>query len=224
MSEFDLIIFDCDGVVVDSEILSCGCLLSLLRQHGIAVDLAEIYQRFLGRSFQAVADQYQVWRGEAVPDDFRAVWEAAVRTSFAASLHAMPGIRALLGSLKTPYCLASSSDLDRVELSLSLAKLTDFFAGRVFTAQMVRQGKPAPDLFQHAAAAMGIDPARALVIEDSVSGTIAGRAAGMTVWGFAGGSHYAAMGDQWEGGALLGASGAVQVFDKMGDLQRRLES
>src|SRR3954464_1130702 len=149
MSSFDLIIFDCDGVVVDSEILSCGCLLALLRQHEIEVDLAEVYQRFLGRNFQAVADQYLLWRSEPVPGDFRAKWEAAIRLAFSASLHAMPGIADLIASLKTPFCIASSSDLDRVNLSLSLAKLTAFFDGHVFTSQMVKRGKPAPDLFLH---------------------------------------------------------------------------
>jgi len=218
MSAFDLIIFDCDGVVVDSEILSCGCLLTLLRQHDIEIDLAEVYERFLGRNFQAVADQFQLWRREPVPGDFRAKWEAAIRLAFSASLHAMPGIADLLASLKTPFCLASSSDLDRVSLSLSLAKLSAFFEGRVFTSQMVKRGKPAPDLFLHAAAVMGADPKRALVIEDSVSGVAAGKAAGMTVWGFTGGSHYAGR----DGRALLEASGATQFFDKMSDLRRRL--
>jgi HAD superfamily hydrolase (TIGR01509 family) len=218
MSGFDLIIFDCDGVVVDSEILSCGCLLTLLRQHEIEIDLAEVYERFLGRNFQTVSDQYQLWRNEPVPGDFRAKWEAAIRLSFSASLHAMPGIADLLASLTVPFCLASSSDLDRVTLSLSLAKLSAFFEGHVFTSQMVKRGKPAPDLFLHAAAVMGADPKRALVIEDSVSGVSAGKAAGMTVWGFTGGSHYAGR----DGRTLLVASGATRIFDKMSDLKRHL--
>jgi HAD superfamily hydrolase (TIGR01509 family) len=218
MSEFDLIIFDCDGVVVDSEILSCGCLLTLLREYEIEIDLAEVYQRFLGRNFQSVADQYQLWRSEPVPGDFRSKWETAIRLAFSASLHAMPGIADLLASLKAPFCIASSSDLDRVNLSLSLAKISTFFDGRVFTSQMVKRGKPAPDLFLHAAAVMGADPSRALVIEDSVSGVAAGKAAGMTVWGFTGGSHYAGR----DGRAMLEASGATQVFDKMDDLKRHL--
>jgi HAD superfamily hydrolase (TIGR01509 family) len=218
MSAFDLIIFDCDGVVVDSEILSCGCLLTLLRQHEIEIDLAEVYQRFLGRNFQTVADQFQVWRNEPVPGDFRTKWEAAIRLAFSASLAAMPGIVDLLRSLKTPICIASSSDLDRVTFSLSLARLSEFFDGHVFTSQMVKRGKPAPDLFLHAAAAMGAAPERALVIEDSVSGVMAAKAAGMTVWGFVGGAHYAGR----EGRAALEASGATQVFDKMSDMKRRL--
>jgi HAD superfamily hydrolase (TIGR01509 family) len=218
MSDFDLIIFDCDGVVVDSEILSCGCLLTLLRQHQIEIDLAEVYQRFLGRNYQTIVDQYQVWRNEPVPGDFRAKWEAAIRLAFSASLAAMPGIVDLLGSLKTPVCIASSSDLDRVTFSLSLAKLSAFFDGHVFTSQMVKRGKPAPDLFLHAAASMGVAPARALVIEDSVAGVVAAKAAGMTAWGFVGGAHYAGR----EGRAALEASGAAQVFDKMSDLKRQL--
>ena len=218
MSTFDLIIFECDGVGVDSEILSCGCLLTLLRQHEIEIDLAEVYQRFLGRNYQTIVDQYQVWRNEPVPGDFRAKWEAAIRLAFSASLAAMPGVIDLLKSLKTPVCIASSSDLDRVTFSLSLAKLSEFFDGHVFTSQMVKHGKPAPDLFLHAAGVMGVSPERALVIEDSVAGVIAAKAAGMTAWGFIGGAHYAGR----EGAAALQASGAAQVFDKMIDLKRSL--
>jgi HAD superfamily hydrolase (TIGR01509 family) len=218
MTQFDLIIFDCDGVVVDSEILSCGCLLTLLHQHEIAVDLPEIYQRFLGRSFQAVEEQFAVWRGRRIPEDFRDRLEAAIRVSFSASLHAMPGILDLLRALPTRFCLASSSGIERIRLSLALTGLTELFAGRVFNAEMVQHGKPAPDLFLHAAAAMDVAPSRALVIEDSVSGVAAGVAAGMTVWGFTGGSHYAGR----DGAKLLGASGAVRTFDKMADLQRQL--
>src|SRR5262249_36571080 len=162
------------------------------------------------RNYQTIVDQYQIWRNQPVPGDFRAKWEAAIRLAFSASLAAMPGVGDLLKSLKTPVCIASSSDLDRVTFSLSLAKLSEFFDGHVFTAQMVKRGKPAPDLFLHAAAVMGVAPERALVIEDSISGVTAAKAAGMTVWGFIGGAHYAGR----EGRAALEGSGAVQVFDK----------
>jgi HAD superfamily hydrolase (TIGR01509 family) len=219
MGSFDLIIFDCDGVVVDSEALSCGSLVTLFRRHGVEIDLAAVYRHFLGRSFQAVADQYRVWRGAPAPADFRSEWEAEVRASFTQSLQAMPGIAGLLAGLRTPFCLASSSDLDRVRLSLSLAKLSDYFDGRVYTAQMVRHGKPAPDLFLHAASAMGVDPGRALVIEDSAAGVAAGKAAGMTVWGFVGGTHYAGAA---RNDALLTATGAAEIFATMADVQRRL--
>jgi len=109
--------------------------------------------------------------------------------------------------------VASSSDIDRVSLSLDVTGLRAHFGARLYTAQMVRHGKPAPDLFLHAAAQMGAEPPRALVIEDSVSGVQAGKAAGMTVWGFVGGSHYRAR----DGRAILSAAGADRVFSRMSD-------
>ncbi len=109
-----------------------------------------------------------------------------MRAAFTASLQPMPGVGAFLDSLRVPFCLASSSGRERIALSLKLAGLTDRFGGRVFGAEMVTRGKPAPDLFLHAARAMGIAPGHCLVIEDSAPGIAAGCAAGMTVWGFAG--------------------------------------
>jgi HAD superfamily hydrolase (TIGR01509 family) len=221
MSAFDLIIFDCDGVVVDSEILSCGALLTQLRRYGISLELGDIHRRFLGRSFQAVADAYRDWHGEPVPDRFRQELQEELHASFRRELRAMPGIAELLAGLDTPFCLASSSDLERVRLSLGLAGIDAYFDGRLYTAQMVRHGKPAPDLFLHAATAMGQAPERALVIEDSVPGVAAGRAAGMTVWGFVGGSHHA-LGDPAESRAMLVEAGAAEVFGDMADIRRRL--
>ena len=119
----------------------------------------------------------------------------------------------LLRGLDASFCVASSSDLERVEFSLALTGLAEFFAGKMFSAEMVRRGKPAPDLFLHAAARMQADPRKALVVEDSVSGVEAGKAAGMTVWGFVGGSHYAGR----DGAALLEAAGADRILDRMAD-------
>src|SRR4029077_3612097 len=109
--------------------------------------------------------------------------------------------------------VASSSDLDRIALSLGITGLSGYFTGRLYSAQMVKHGKPAPDLFLHAALAMGIEPGRTLVIEDSVSGVSAAKAAGMTVWGFVGGSHYVSR----DGRAMLKDAGADRVFDRMAD-------
>lgn len=215
MADFDLVIFDLDGVVVDSERLSCGCLQGLLAASGIVLALDEVYRRFLGRGFQAVADHYRLTLGSAIPDDFRTRLEAAVSDAFIAQLQPMPGICDLLTSLQIPYCLASSSGRKRIALSLRLARLTDRFDGRVFGAELVAHGKPAPDLFLHAAKAMGVAPARCLVIEDSGAGIAAGRAAGMTVWGFTGGSHLATA----EAAEHLRAFGAAAVFAKMDEMQ-----
>jgi beta-phosphoglucomutase-like phosphatase (HAD superfamily) len=119
----------------------------------------------------------------------------------------------VLEGLQIPSCVASSSDFDRVSFSLSLTGLAPHFDRRLYTSQMVERGKPAPDLFLYAAAAMQADPRRTLVIEDSVSGVKAGKAAGMTVWGFVGGSHYQSR----DGRALLYDAGADRVFERMAD-------
>jgi len=211
---YELIIFDCDGVLVDSEVLSCHCLTMMLQRHEIEADLDFVFETFLGKSVSAVTDYYRA-HGRTVGEDFPAELRTLVRRSFAESLQPIPGVTKLLRGLDLSFCVASSSDLDRIEFSLELTGLAPLFAGKMFSAQMVRRGKPAPDLFLHAASSMGADPRHVLVIEDSVSGVEAGKAAGMTVWGFVGGSHYA----RRDGVALLKAAGADCVFDRMGDLQ-----
>jgi HAD superfamily hydrolase (TIGR01509 family) len=136
-----------------------------------------------------------------------------VQETFRSALCPIDGIGSVLEGLKIPHCVASSSTLDRVSLSLSLTGLAGHFGDRLYTAQMVDRGKPAPDLFLYAARRMQADPARTLVIEDSVSGVRAAKAAGMTVWGFVGGSHYRAR----DGAASLRDAGADRVFARMAD-------
>jgi HAD superfamily hydrolase (TIGR01509 family) len=215
MSPCDLIIFDCDGVLIDSELLSCNALIDLLRDHRIEADLDLAFDRFLGRNPQAIID-YCAWLNRPLPDDFPAKLSLAVRAAFATSLKPVPGAAQVLQGLRTRYCVASSSDLERMEYSLHLTGFSSLVHDRMFSAEMVARGKPAPDLFFHAAARMGATPPRTLVIEDSVSGVRAGKAAGMSVWGFVGGSHYAAR----DGRALLLAAGADRVFDGMEDFHR----
>jgi HAD superfamily hydrolase (TIGR01509 family) len=217
MGLFDLIIFDLDGVLVDSEGLSCGCLQKLLAESGAALDLPEIYERFLGRGFHAVAD-YLATLPSGVPADFRRRFEAEVSAAFRRALQPIPGISDLLQALRIPFCVASSSSPERIALSLTVTGLMPFFAGRIFTGESVPRGKPAPDLFLLAARTMGADPARCVVIEDSGPGMAAGRAAGMEVWAFAGGSHLAGS----DAARRLAAFGAARVFDTMADLRRAL--
>jgi HAD superfamily hydrolase (TIGR01509 family) len=213
---YDLVIFDCDGVLVDSEALACRCLAELLDRNGVGVGLDAILERFLGRSIAAVAEYFEA-RGGTMPAGFPAELRLLVRQAFAASLRAMTDVESVLRDLDSAYCVASSSDLERVNFSLGLTGLSTLVGGRVYTAEMVRCGKPAPDLFLLAADSMNAAPARTLVIEDSVSGVKAGKAAGMTVWGFVGGSHYRAR----DGRALLAAAGADRVFDRMADFRGR---
>jgi len=211
----DLVIFDCDGVLVDSEVLSCQCLSEVLGECGIALSEDEAVELFLGRSTAAVLDHY---RDDCrfVPGAFLPELKSRVLQRFSESLCPIPGIDSVVSRLESPFCVASSSDLDRVSRSLALTGLAPLFGDRLYTAQMVPRGKPAPDLFLYAAAQMRTAPQRTLVIEDSVSGVIAAKAAGMAVWGFVGGSHYASR----DGRAMLYNAGADRVFDRMTDFWR----
>jgi HAD superfamily hydrolase (TIGR01509 family) len=212
LRRYELVIFDCDGVLVDSELLSCNALVDCLRRHGVEVDLRTAMDRFLGRSTGAIRD-YCTAAGKPLPEAFFTELRIAVKAAFTTALEAVPGCADVLRSLKVPFCVASSSDPDRIDHSLHLAGLSSLVAGRIFSAAMVANGKPAPDLFLHAAACMGTAPASTLVVEDSESGVEAARAAGMTVWGFVGGSHYRGR----DGRRLLAAAGAERVFERMVD-------
>jgi HAD superfamily hydrolase (TIGR01509 family) len=208
----DLIIFDCDGVLVDSELLSCRCLSEVLAEFGFELGVEQALDLFLGRSSAAIG-QYFRERGQVLPDDFLPRLKARVLETFAGALQPIPEVGTVLSALKARCCVASSSDIDRVSLSLNVTGLASHFDGRLYTAQMVKHGKPAPDLFLHAAEKMQANPSRTLVIEDSVSGVQAAKAAGMTVWGFVGGSHYR----NRDGQAILSAAGADRVFARMSD-------
>jgi HAD superfamily hydrolase (TIGR01509 family) len=211
----DLIIFDCDGVLIDSEVLSCRCLSETLAAYGIDLGVDQALDLFLGRSVTAVLQHYQAL-GRAIPEQFAAELKAGVRAAFVSSLGPIEGVKSVLEGLRVPHCVASSSDVDRVSLSLALTGLDQHFDTRLYTSQMVPRGKPAPDLFLYAAERMQVDPHCALVIEDSVSGVKAGKAAGMTVWGFVGGSHYQSR----DGKAILREAGADRVFGRMTDFWR----
>jgi HAD superfamily hydrolase (TIGR01509 family) len=210
--EPDLVIFDCDGVLVDSELLSCRCLSTVLFEIGIELSEDEALELFLGRSTGAVLQHYRDDR-RLVPESFLAALKARVFDQFRQSLRPITGVNALLSQFEIPFCVASSSDLDRVSLSLALTGLAPMLGDRLYTAQMVARGKPAPDLFLYAASQMQAARERTLVIEDSISGVIAAKAAGMTVWGFIGGGHYRSR----DGRSMLYDAGADRVFDRMVD-------
>jgi len=215
MTQPDLIIFDCDGVLVDSEVLSCRCLSKVLAGYGIDLGLDQALDLFLGRSMTAVVEHYAAL-GRPIPQQFSTELTAGVRAAFTSALCPIEGVGSVLEGLQIPHCVASSSDVDRVSLSLSLTGLAPHFENRLYTSQMVERGKPAPDLFLYAAERMQVDPRRTLVIEDSISGVEAGKAAGMTVWGFVGGSHYQSR----DGKAILREAGADRVFGRMADFWR----
>src|ERR1700694_5641287 len=215
MTQPDLIIFDCDGVLVDSEVLSCRCLSQALARYGIDLGLDQALDLFLGRSMTAVVEHYEAV-GRSIPDQFSTELRAGVRAAFLSALCPIEGVSSVLEGLQIPHCVASSSDVERVSFSLSLTGLAPHFDARLYTSQMVARGKPAPDLFLYAAERMQADPQRTLVIEDSISGVMAGKAAGMTVWEFVGASHYQSR----DGKAILHRAGADRVFGRMADFWR----
>jgi HAD superfamily hydrolase (TIGR01509 family) len=189
MRDFDLVIFDCDGVLIDSEIISARMLVAELARLGLAIDLTYVERNFLGRSYPVVMEVIRREFGLDLPPDFETRYRENLLAVFQKDLKVVPHVHEVLAAMGVPFCVATSSSPRRAEMSLGLVGLSDQVAGRVYTSTMVARGKPAPDLFLYAAQQMGAAPARTLVIEDSLTGIRAGLAAGMTVWRFVGGSH-----------------------------------
>ena len=187
-----LVIFDCDGVLIDSEIISTSVLVEELARHGIAIEMSHVLEHFIGHPYAVVAGKIAAIAGAPLPPAFELSYRAQLAQRFDAELRAMPGIIDVLDQLAVPYCAATSSSPERARHSLRAAGLAPYFGDRVYTVSMVALPKPAPDLFLHAAAAMMAVPKDCLVVEDSDLGIAAARAAGMQAWQFTGGSHYAA--------------------------------
>ncbi|MCF2521491.1 HAD family hydrolase [Bradyrhizobium sp. G127] len=188
-SPCDLVIFDCDGVLVDSEALACVVHAEVLTQHGYPISAEQVHDRFLGRSAREARLEVERELGRTLPDAYTAQLKATIDRVFDEKLQPIPYIADALAGLSPRICVASSGTPTRIRRSLGTAGLLGHFTPHLFSAMQVDRGKPAPDLFLFAAAQMNTPPARCLVIEDSVPGVTAARAAGMTVLGFHGGSH-----------------------------------
>jgi HAD superfamily hydrolase (TIGR01509 family) len=174
-----LVIFDCDGVLVDSEPLSNRVLSETLADAGLTLTVEQTMAEFMGRDRRHMVRRAQELLGAELPAGFSADYDARCRTVFSAELEAVAGIEAALDAITEPTCVASSARHARLRLTLGLTGLYDRFEGRIFSAEDVARGKPAPDLFLHAASEMGFAPADCIVIEDSPAGIEAARAAGM---------------------------------------------
>jgi HAD superfamily hydrolase (TIGR01509 family) len=215
---FDLIIFDCDGVLVDSEVISCRAHAETLTRHGYPITQEQVLERFLGRSMRQATLEVEAELGRSLPDDFASQTYAEIFRLFAASLEATPHIGEALAEISQPVCVASSGPPEKISASLNRVGLYDRFAPHIFSAVQVRHGKPAPDLFLFAAGQMQTLPARCLVIEDSIAGIAGAIAAGMPVLGFHGGSHC-----RPGHGDGLRAAGAAAIFDDMRQLPGLIE-
>lgn len=185
-----LVVFDCDGVLVDTERIGPEVVAAMATEAGWPLTPAEVLEKFLGTSEPYLLAQVRAHATAPVPDSWLVEYRSRVAAAFDAAPHTMPGVAELLDALDArslPYCVASSGSHPRIRHSLTATGLWERFAGRVFSADDVRRGKPAPDLFLHAAAACGVPPGECLVIEDSPAGVRAARAAHMPVLGYTGG-------------------------------------
>jgi len=179
------VIFDCDGVLVDTELISNTVLAALLTEAGLPTTLEESLRDYRGRSMESVMTLAEQRHGGPLPEDIAERYYADVKTAFTRDGQPVPGIVEALERIALPSCVASSGPHHKMEVTLRRAGLWERFAGRIFSATEVAHGKPAPDLFLHAAHAMGFDPASTAVVEDSVPGVQAARAAGMRALAFA---------------------------------------
>jgi HAD superfamily hydrolase (TIGR01509 family) len=212
-----LVIFDCDGVLVDSEPIALSVLGEMLADEGIALDAEALSQRFLGRSLSAMTSVIREEFGVDLDDEFPDRMRKRLFVRFEHELKPIHEIAQTLDALKGggfSFCVASSSQPERIAKSLTVTGLIERFAPHIFSATMVENGKPAPDLFLHAATSMGFSPDHCIVIEDSPAGVMAAQAAHMNVFAFSGGSHtdYDAYRVEMEG-----LEPDVR-FDAMGDL------
>ncbi|MBN9571245.1 MAG: HAD-IA family hydrolase [Alphaproteobacteria bacterium] len=187
MPAIDAVIFDCDGVLVDSEILAHEIEMAVLSDAGLLYDPRDFKARFMGMSDTA--------------------FHAALYVVLDVSSADIPAITAQIAAVTVARAVASSSTRENLEHKLRLTGLWDLFSPHVYSAEHVAQSKPAPDLFLYAATELGIAPSGCLVLEDSVNGVLGARAAGMQVWGFAGGAHM-----DGEAIARLTAAGAERVI------------
>ena len=212
-SNVDLVIFDCDGVLVDSEVISCRAHSEMLTRHGFPITADQVLDRFLGVSDREARLIVEAELGRSLPGDFEAQMKQAALQRYADELRDIPYIGEALAAIGLAKCVASSGTPEKIRHGLTCAGLYDQLAPHIFSAVQVKRGKPAPDLFLFAAEQMGAAPERCVVVEDSVPGVTGARAAGMTVLGFHGGSHCTP-----GHAATLSAAGAHGTFDDMRQL------
>jgi HAD superfamily hydrolase (TIGR01509 family) len=186
MGEWDLVIFDNDGVLVDSERLGNQVLARTLTELGYPISFDECVRRFMGGTLVKVRSLVEEDLGKRLPGDFEATYQDRLFETFRTELRAVAGVQDALDVLERasiPVCVASSGRPEKIRMSLTHVGLVVYFEGRMFSAQDVERSKPAPDLFLHAASSCGAAPERCLVVEDSPAGVAGAKAAGMTVVG-----------------------------------------
>lgn len=190
---FDLVIFDCDGVLVDSEPISASAFADSLAEIGLPISETDVWREFTGLSLASSYRLIEERWGVTLPDDFHETMQGRTLRRLGEAVEAVPGVRKVIDDIDAvggAKCVASSGNMDKMRVTLGRTELLPLFDGCIFSAWHpdVKRGKPFPDLFLHAAGRMGVEPARCAVIEDSVHGVNAAHAAGMTAFGYVGGS------------------------------------
>ncbi len=211
---FDAVLFDCDGVLVDSEAITCGALRDMLEENGWRLDLAECMAHFVGYSVRSRADLIERHTGkpltDAFMDEFYRRRNLRLETEITLIDGALDAVRYWHTQCQGRIAVASGADRYKVEMMLQRVGLADFFEGRIFSGHETPRSKPFPDVYLAAAAHLQVDPKRCLVVEDTPIGVTAGVAAGATVWGYAPPSAPI---------DVLTQAGATHVFTHMRDLR-----
>jgi HAD superfamily hydrolase (TIGR01509 family) len=211
LNQVRLVIFDCDGVLVDSELITNRVYAKMLNELGVPVTLDDMFEKFVGRSMAYCWELVANMLGRPVPEHLVEEYRARTTAALESELKAVQGIEASLDALEdigVPYCVASSGTHDKMRTTLGITGLLPRFAGKIFSVTDVPKAKPAPDVYLYAAATCKVEPAHCCVIEDSPTGVAAGVAAGMTVYG------YCAL----TPAERLAAAGAHHTFSVMSEL------
>lgn len=217
MMQYGAVIFDNDGVCVDSEGLSGESDAQVLRELGVSINAREATLLSLGLTHEQSVRRIEETFGVTLPPDYLPRTEEALKIAYKTRLTAMSGVADLMQRLRVPYCVASNSPPSKLGLGLACTGLFELLYPHIYCAKLVQRGKPAPDLFLYAAERLSISPSRCVVIEDSLAGVTAGKAAGMQVIGFVGGSHH----DDKNGATLLSA-GADAIAASMTEIAEML--
>jgi len=205
---FDLVIFDCDGVLVDSEMITNRIFVLMLNELGLTLSLDDMFEQFVGRSMPQCLTLVAGLLGRPIPDGFTEEFQSRSAAALKSELKAVTDIDTVLAALDVPFCVASSGTHEKMRTTLGVTGLLPQFTGKMYSVTEVARSKPYPDVFLHAASEQGVAPAACAVIEDTPTGVSAGVAAGMTVFG------YCALTPR----SSLITAGAHHTFERMRDL------
>jgi HAD superfamily hydrolase (TIGR01509 family) len=183
-SSFDLVIFDCDGVLVDSEPITNRIFAGMLNELGLPISLDEAFEQFVGRSTPQCLEMVESLLGRPVPDEFVQTYQTRIAAALRLELKAVPDIEVALATVGIPYCVASSGTHEKMNLTLGVTGLLPSFQGKMYSVTEVARSKPFPDVYLHAASQFGVAASACAVVEDTPTGVRAGVAAGMTVFGY----------------------------------------